>query len=173
MLQRKGYVEIYTGKGKGKTTAALGVALRTLLAGGTVYFAEFIKGRKTAELALCDVFPAMTMVQFGDGEFLGPIISDEERKNAQEGLKKSLSAATSGNYDLVVLDEIFVAITYHLLTTEDVLDLIRKKNEYTEIILTGRNASEDLIQEADLVTNMQNIKHYFSKGVRAREGIEY
>ncbi|MBN1166680.1 MAG: cob(I)yrinic acid a,c-diamide adenosyltransferase [Methanospirillaceae archaeon] len=173
MVQRKGYVEIYTGNGKGKTTAALGVSLRTLLAGGSVFFAQFIKGRGTAELRLASLFPGLEIVQFGDGEFVGMHASEADMAHAWKGLQRSKEAVTSGKYDLVVLDEILVAILYGLLSVEDIRDLLRKKHEYTEVILTGRNAPQELIEAADLVTDMKNVKHYYKAGVPAREGIEF
>ena len=172
-LSRKGYVLAFTGNGKGKTTAALGTSLRTLLAGKKVFFGQFMKGKPTAELSLGDYFPAFTIRQFGQGDFIMKNPSAEDVRCAHEGLAITHAAIGSGEYDQVVLDEIFVALHYGLLKTDDVLALLESKPEPVDIILTGRYASDTILEKADLVTVMEKKKHYFDNGVRAREGIEY
>jgi len=172
-MTRKGYILAFTGNGKGKTTAALGTAVRTLLAGKRVFFGQFIKGEQTAELSLGDYLPGFTIRQFGQGNFVMGKPSIEDVKSAREGMAISRAAIGSGEYDLVVLDEIFVALHYNLLETEDVLALLESKPEPVDIILTGRYASDTILEKADLVTVMQKHKHYFDIGVPAREGIEY
>lgn len=169
----KGYILAFTGNGKGKTTAALGTAIRTLLAGKKVFFGQFIKGKQTAELCLGDYFPGFTIRQFGQGNFVMGNPSTEDVRCAREGLAITRAAISSGEYDLVVLDEIFVALHYGLLETDEVIAFLESKPEPVDIILTGRYASDAILDKADLVTVMQKQKHYFDTGVPAREGIEY
>jgi len=172
-LSQQGYVLAFTGNGKGKTTAALGTSLRTLLAGRKVFFGQFIKGKPTAELSLGDYFPGFTIRQFGRGCFVRNDPLSEDIQCAREGLSITRAALCSGEYDLVVLDEIFVALYYGLLENDNVLTLLESKPKHVDIILTGRYASEKILEKADLVTVMEKKKHYFDQGVWAREGIEY
>ncbi|MBN2734082.1 MAG: cob(I)yrinic acid a,c-diamide adenosyltransferase [Methanomicrobiaceae archaeon] len=169
----RGYIQINTGEGKGKTTAALGTCIRTLIAGKKVFFGQFIKGQSTAELKLPEYFENFHIEQFGDGCFIFKKPSETDSKKAHYGLLRCKSALMSGEYGLVVMDEVNVAIKHGLLTSEDVLAVLNEKAEQTEVILTGRYAPKDLINAADLVTEMKKIKHYFDNGVSAREGIEY
>lgn len=172
-MTRKGYILAFTGNGKGKTTAALGTAVRTLLTGKKVFFGQFIKGKETAEFSLGDYFPEFTFRQFGQGNFVMGKPSEGDVQCAREGLAIVRTAIGSGEYDLVVLDELFVALHFGLLETDDVLTLLKSKPDYMDIILTGRYASEAILEKADLITFMQKQKHYFDNGVLAREGIEY
>jgi len=167
------YVQVYTGNGKGKTTASLGVALRILGSGGKVFYAQFIKGKTiSSEFTILKTFPAFSYKSFGKGRFIKgqPVI--EDIKLAQAGLKECTEAASSGNYDLVVMDELNAALTCSLVSLNDVKKIINLRNSQTELIITGRNAHKDIIESADLVTEMMQIKHYFEKGVPARTGIE-
>lgn len=168
-----GYVHVYTGNGKGKTTAALGLTLRALCAGKKVFIGQFIKGMNYSELKIVDYFKEVEIVQFGKNCFINGKPTEEDIRLAEEGLKKSKEAIFSGKYDIVILDEINVALHYGLLKLEDVLDIIHHKPTSTELILTGRYAPKEIIDTADLVTEMVEVKHYYSKGILARLGIEY
>ncbi|UUX93273.1 cob(I)yrinic acid a,c-diamide adenosyltransferase [Methanoplanus endosymbiosus] len=170
---RKGYIHINTGDGKGKTTAALGLSIRTLISGGKVFFGQFIKKGNTAELSVPDYFENFTIEQFGEGFLLGRVPDDNDIRSAEEGLKKVAGILKGGEYDLVVMDEVNVAISKGLIKVEDVLSALDSKAGHVEVIMTGRNAPEELIERADLVTEMRKVKHYYDKGVKGREGIEY
>lgn len=169
-----GYIQIYTGNGKGKTTASLGVSLRVLGAGGKVFYAQFIKGKTlSSEFKALDKFKKnFTYQSFGKGRFIKGKPAHEDIELAKKGLSACTEAMASGKYDLVVLDELNGAVKCGLLPITDVLSAIENKNEKTELIITGRNAPVELIKIADLVTDMQAVKHYFERGVAARTGIE-
>lgn len=170
---RKGYVQVYTGNGKGKTTAALGLALRAAGAGMRVFVGQFIKEEKASEHTALERFADLISVaQFGRGMCITRKPAHEDIEAAKEGMRKTGEALASGQYDLVILDEINVAVSLGLVDVEDVLRLIREKPSTAELVLTGRGADERLIAEADLVTEMRDIKHYWDKGVKARRGIE-
>ena len=169
-MKDKGYVQVYTGNGKGKTTCALGLCLRAVCAGYSVFFCQFLKGRDYSELKAVDFLPNFTIRQYGSEKFVFNSPSDEDillAKNAIDDIKKEIS-----NYDVVVLDEINIALHKNLISLQDVLDIINLKPENTELVLTGRYAHEKIIQCADLVSNIDEIKHYYTKGVNARIGIE-
>ncbi|MFN6991594.1 MAG: cob(I)yrinic acid a,c-diamide adenosyltransferase [Fervidobacterium sp.] len=168
-----GYVHVYTGNGKGKTTAALGLSVRALCAGKKVFIGQFIKGMDYSELKLIDYFQNLKIIQFGRDCFIKNKPTEEDIKLAQIGLKISKDAIFSKEYDAVILDEINIALHYKLISVDQVLDLIKNKPVNVELILTGRYAPKELIDVADLVTEMVEVKHYFSKGVLARLGIEY
>lgn len=168
-----GYVHVYTGNGKGKTTAAFGLALRAICAGKKVYIGQFIKGMKYSELDAVKYLPNLTIEQYGRNCFIKNQPTQQDIDLAQNGLKKVEETILSGQYDIVILDEINVAIYYKLVETSQVVDIIKKRQENVEIVLTGRYAPEEIIDIADLVTNMQEIKHYYQKGVMARKGIEF
>ncbi|HDT14278.1 MAG TPA: cob(I)yrinic acid a,c-diamide adenosyltransferase [Candidatus Aminicenantes bacterium] len=170
-----GYVQVYTGNGKGKTTAALGLALRAAGHGMRTYFGQFLKGQRSGELAAVEkLSPLVRIERFGQEGFLhiteGP--DDEDIRRAREGLRKCREAMLSGRYDIVVLDEINTAVLLKVLAVDEVLGLIDDKPEAVELVLTGRGAPQALIDRADLVTEMKDVKHYFDRGVKAREGIE-
>ncbi|MDD3976690.1 MAG: cob(I)yrinic acid a,c-diamide adenosyltransferase [Methanomicrobium sp.] len=169
----RGYIQINTGEGKGKTTAALGTCIRTLIAGRQVFFGQFIKGQNSGELKLSEYFNNFHIEQFGDGCFIFKEPDDNDIQLAKKGLLRCSEALSSGKYSLVVMDEINVAIHSGLLETGDVMEVLKNKNEETEVILTGRYAPIELIDAADLVTEMKKVKHYFDNGVKAREGIEF
>ncbi len=171
----RGYIHLYTGNGKGKTTAALGLALRAAGHGKKTYIGQFLKGQEYGELhAIQKHLPQITIAQFGRGSFVHvnepPDPADIEKAN--KGLKECLKAMLSGKYDIIILDEINVAVHFHLIEEEEIHALLSKKPQNVELILTGRYAPHSFIEKADLVTEMKEIKHYFSKGVRARTGIE-
>lgn len=170
----KGYVQIYTGNGKGKTTASLGLIVRALGNDWKVLLCQFMKGQNYGELKSLASFSNLTLRRFGTGNFIRQIenIQDTDIQLAREGYEFVKKAIVCGEYSLVVLDEIFVARRFGLITTEEILFLIRNKPEHVELVLTGRHAPEDIMVEADLVTEMKEIKHYFKEGVKARAGIE-
>jgi len=169
----RGYVQVYTGNGKGKTTAAFGLALRAAGAGLKVYIGQFLKKGEYSELNSINRFKDLIKVeQFGGKRYIGQEIREEDRELAKKGFKKIKEIIFSGEYDVVILDEINVALYYRLLSEEDLINLIKNKPSDVELVLTGRYASSQIIKIADLVTEMRKIKHYFSKGVTARKGIE-
>lgn len=168
----KGYIQVYTGNGKGKTTASLGVALRALCAGFKVYIGQFAKGQNYSELKATEIFKNLTMEQFGEPSFIYGKATQKDIEGAREGFQKSKIAVSSGEYDLVILDEINIAIFFHLLSVDEVIKMLDEKSEKTEVILTGRYAKDEIIKRADLVTEMKEIKHYFNAGVNSRRGIE-
>ncbi|MBW2202881.1 MAG: cob(I)yrinic acid a,c-diamide adenosyltransferase [Deltaproteobacteria bacterium] len=169
----KGYIQIYTGNGKGKTTAAFGLALRAVGAGLKVYIAQFVKGAEYSELeSVKKLSDSITLRQYGLGFFVNREPDKEDVRVAREGLKEVREIMCSGMYDLVILDEANVAIYHDLFSVEDLLDFMRTKPENVELVITGRRADPRIIESADLVTEMKEIKHYYHSGVEARIGIE-
>jgi cob(I)alamin adenosyltransferase len=171
----KGYVQIYTGNGKGKTTAAIGLAVRAAGAGLKVFIGQFIKMGDYSEIkALKERFSDLiTLEQFGSGGFIrDKKPSPEQIQAAGKGLERIKKVMSSGEYDVIICEEVNVAVFLGLLTVEDLLELISSKPENLEIIFTGRDADPKLIEVADLVTEMKEIKHYYKAGVNARIGIE-
>lgn len=170
---RRGYVQVYTGNGKGKTTAALGLAVRAAGAGLRVFIAQFIKKRKCSEHTALTAFGGIiTIRQFGNGLIMGRKPSAADVRAAQKGIESARKAVLSGEYDLVVLDEANVAAHYGLVPVQDLLDFIEGKPIGVELVITGRYADTKVIDAADLVTEMREIKHYSKQGVQARRGIE-
>jgi cob(I)alamin adenosyltransferase len=171
----KGMVQVYTGNGKGKTSAAFGVALRAIGRGLRVYIIQFIKGGfDYGELYIADKLPNLKLKAFGRGKFVTEKPpSEEDVKLAEEALALAEETVKSGEYDIVILDEINVALNLKLIKTERVVELIKKKPKHVELILTGRYAPNEIIEAADLVTEMREIKHPYNKGFQARKGIEY
>jgi len=168
----KGYTQVYTGNGKGKTTAALGLAIRAAGAGLKVYIAQFIKMGDFSEIKSLKRFSDLiTVEQFGLGRFnYEPLPKDCEA--AQKGLDKVKSIILSDEYNVIILEEANVAVKHDLISVQDLTDLILSKPHDKELVITGRGASPQVIELADLVTEMKLIKHYYQKGVRARIGIE-
>jgi cob(I)alamin adenosyltransferase len=171
----KGLVQVYTGNGKGKTTAALGIALRAVGHGLKVFVIQFMKGKvrygesKSAQ----KLSPHLTIKPVGRDAFVSkshPDPADIER--AQDGFALAKKVIENGEYDIVILDEINVALDYGLIALSDLLQLIDSKPTSVELILTGRNAKPEIIEKADLVTEMVERKHYYDKGIKARKGIE-
>jgi len=170
---KKGYIQVYTGDGKGKTTAALGLALRA--AGNKMhsYIGQFMKGQFYGELKSIERIPEIDLEQYGDIKCIRrEDVTSKHIDQAMKGLDKARQAMLSGNYDIVILDEINVSIWFGLLSINDVIAFIDLKPESVELILTGRKAPEELITRADLVTEMREIKHYYQNGVDARKGVE-
>lgn len=170
---KKGYIQVYTGDGKGKTTAALGVSIRSLVAGHRVYFAQFIKGMQSGELSLPEAFPEFTIVQYGMGRFIDGRPDERDITAAREGLASCAEVLRSGTHDLVVLDEVNVALYYDMVKVSEVIDALTGRAPHVDVICTGRNAPSELIVASDLTTEMRKIKHYYAAGVRARRGIEF
>jgi len=172
---RKGYVQIYTGNGKGKTTAALGLALRAAGRGLKTYIGQFMKGQPYGELAAAKLLqPYITIEQYGKRSFVH--VQNPPRQEdidmARQGLEKARQAMMSDNYDIVVFDEIITAHYFQLISLDQLLDIIRSRPKDVEVVMTGRYAPAPLIDAADLVTEMAEIKHYHTKGIDARDGIE-
>ena len=165
----KGQIQIYTGNGKGKTTAALGLSLRAVCAGKKVYFGQFIKGMEYSELKAANYLPNFEIHQFGRNCFIFNDPAKEDILAAGKGVGDVLK---NKSYDIVVLDELNVAIYYKLFSTEEVIRILEERAENIEVIITGRYAPQELIDMADLVTEMKEIKHYYRKGIQARKGIE-
>ncbi len=168
----RGYVHVYTGNGKGKTTAALGLALRAVCAGKKVFIGQFIKGMEYSELKSVDYLPNLVIEQFGRDCFIYKDPEDEDIRLARAGLDKCRNILKEGNYDVVILDELNIAIYYNLFPVEETIEAIKHRAPHVEVIITGRYAKKEIIQIADLVTEMKEIKHYYNKGVEARKGIE-
>ena len=171
----EGYVQVYTGNGKGKTTASLGLAFRAAGHGLKTYIGQFMKGQRCGELEAAKLMkPYITIEQYGQPSWVHTRRPPKEDniQLAREGLRKAREAMLSGEYDIIVLDEITTAYYFKLISLEDMLELVRSKPEDVELIFTGRYAPQELIEAADLVTEMREVKHYYQKGVRARDGIE-
>jgi len=168
-----GYVHVYTGDGKGKTTAAFGLALRAAGAGLKVYIAQFVKGMEYSELTSIERFSdVITLKQYGRSCFIRNEPSEDDIRMAREALQEVREIVVSGDYELVILDEANIAVFYNLFSVDELLALIDVKPEGVELVITGRRADPKLIERADLVTEMKEIKHYYAKGVEARKGIE-
>jgi cob(I)alamin adenosyltransferase len=169
----KGYIHIYTGDGKGKTTAALGLALRAAGAGFKVWIGQFAKGIEYSEHSALKRFDDLIAIkQFGKSCFIHDRPEQEDIKMALHGLEEAKKVMTKGEYQIVILDEACIALHFNLFTVKALLKAINKRARHVEVIITGRNAPEELINAADLVTEMKEIKHYYNKGVNARDGIE-
>jgi cob(I)alamin adenosyltransferase len=166
-------IQVYTGNGKGKTTAALGLALRAAGAGLKVYIGQFIKGRQYCELKALKKLRNIKVELFGRGCFIKGKPQDKDIRLAQRGLEKIKKIITQKKYDLIILDEINIAQHLRLIKTKEIISLIKKAPKKTEVILTGRYAHPKILKLADLVTEMKEVKHYYKKGVKARKGIEY
>lgn len=168
-------IHIYTGNGKGKTTAALGLGLRAAGHGRRVLMVQFMKGRTNyGELESARRIPGFTIVQFGRPDFVDKSNPDpRDIQGAEEAMAYALEAAKRRRCEVMILDELNVALDFGLVKFDRVKELIDSKPEDMELVITGRNASEALIELADLVTEMREIKHYYSKGVQARKGIEH
>ena len=172
-LWARGYVQVYTGDGKGKTTAALGLALRSAGAGLRVFIAQFAKGRASAERAALGRFRDLVALRYCGGRaFLGGEPGREDVRLARRGFREARDAVMSAQYAVVILDEANVATRFGLLSVDDLLGLIDGKPREVELVITGRWADPRVVAKADLVTEMRDVKHYFVRGVPARRGIE-
>ena len=170
---KKGYVQVYTGHGKGKTTAAMGLTLRAIGAGFHVYIAQFIKMGQYSEIkALKRLSDLVTVEQYGLGRFVNRSPSRKDILIARKGLERIKDVMASGDFDVVILEEANIATKYGIISVQDLVKIIITKPENVELVITGRYASPRIIELADLVTEMGAVKHYYKKGVKARVGIE-
>ena len=172
---KNGLIQVYTGNGKGKTTAALGLAIRALGHGAKVHIIFYMKGKfPYGEREILSKLPNLSYQVFGHEHLIDPNnVKEDETEQAREALKASRLAIQSNKYDLVILDEINVACSWKLIDIQDVLELISNKPSKVEVVLTGRYADQRIIDKADLVTSMDEIKHPYRNGIEARKGIEY
>jgi len=169
----QGYVHVYTGNGKGKTTAAIGLAVRAVGAGKKVYIAQFAKGMHYSELdTIQKQLPAITLKQYGLGCYIFNAPKQADVDAAQAGLREIEQVICSDEYDVVILDEANIALFYQLFQVDELIAILNKRNASTEIVITGRYACPEILEYADLVTEMQEVKHYYQQGVQARVGIE-
>jgi cob(I)alamin adenosyltransferase len=169
----KGYIQVYTGNGKGKTTAALGLAIRAAGAGLKVFIAQFIKMGEYSEIKALKRFDDLiTVEQYGTGRFIRGKPSVQAIEAAHKGLERIKAVFASDQHDVVIMEEANVASKLELISVGDIMDIIAEKPKDVELVITGRGADSRIIEKADLVTEMKEIKHYFQKGVKARIGIE-
>jgi len=171
----RGLVQVFTGEGRGKTSAALGTVLRALGNGLKAFIVAFMKaGQPSGEWQVLSGLQNVTVARFGARVFVDPDnVKPEDREEATQALSAARQATLGGEYDLVVLDEVNVAVVWKLIELDEVLRLIEQKPPNVELILTGRGADKEIIRAADLVTEMLNIKHPYDEGTTARRGIEY
>ena len=171
----RGLVMVITGNGKGKTTAAFGQALRAIGQGYNVFIVQFMKGRKYGEYIVARKYlPGLTILRAGLDSFVmrdNPATIDIEM--AQKGLAAAEKAIKSGKYDMVILDEINVALDFKLISLPEIIALIKSKPANLDVILTGRYAPAEIIEIADTVSDIQEIKHHYNKGIKDRAGVEY
>ena len=170
----KGYIQVYTGNGKGKTTAAFGLALRASNAGLKIFIGQFVKGKSYNENeAVAKYVKNITVKQYGLRCFIVEAPTENDIKAARKGLKDMRSIIQNGKYDMVIMDEVHIALYYKLFDIHELIEIMKSKPDHVELILTGRYAPKEIIDKADLVTEMHEIKHYYQKGVQARDGIDY
>ena len=175
MSDRKGSFQIYTGTGKGKTTAALGLAMRAAGAGLRTYIGEFVKFQEYNEVKVIrERFPEIKIELFGNEGLCinGRELNDLDKKTAREGFDRSMAAMKSGEYDIVILDEICIAVHTGALSEDDAMRFVNERPENVDLVFTGRDATEKMIEAADLVTDMREVKHYYNAGVESRRGID-
>ncbi len=190
----KGYIQVYTGDGKGKTTAAIGLAIRAIGAGRKVCILQFMKSMYYSEQDILKSLPGITLITLGKPYFIAKegMLSDEELKTwgrdvtvypaghppadyrnlIEGGVQKAAEILKSGSADLVILDEYNMACWYDLATPEDTELILKSKRPETELVFTGRNAPQQILDAADLITEMKKIRHYYDKGVQGRKGVE-
>ncbi len=170
----KGYIQVYTGNGKGKTTAAFGQALRAEGAGLKVFIGQFVKGKTYNESeAIAKYLKNITVEQFGLGCFIVNTPTKADISAALKGLEEMSKIIKNGNHDVVIMDEVNIALYYKLFEIDELIELMKSKPGHVELILTGRYAPKEIIDVADLVTEMKEVKHYYQDGIQAREGIEF
>ena len=170
----KAYIHVYTGNGKGKTTAAFGLALRAVGAGMKVFIGQFVKGKVYNEnIAIARYLKNITVKQYGLDCFIVNAPTDDDIKAAGKGLDDIRKIIRAGKHDLVIMDEVNIALYYKLIDINQLIEIMKSKPEHVELVLTGRYAPQQIIDNADLVTEMKEVKHYYQKGIEARKGIEY
>jgi cob(I)alamin adenosyltransferase len=170
----RGLVEVYTGNGRGKTTAAIGLAFRAVGNGLRVHILQFMKGDESyGEFVSCTAHPDISIEQFGRKEFVNPTEpSTVDVELATRGMARAREVVSAGEADVVILDELNVAVGFGLVSVEDVMGLLDMKPPHVELLITGRMAPPELIDRADMVTEMREVKHPFNEGVLARAGID-
>ncbi|MDP3387331.1 MAG: cob(I)yrinic acid a,c-diamide adenosyltransferase [Eubacteriales bacterium] len=169
----KGYVHLYTGNGKGKTTAAFGLAIRAAMSGKKVYIGQFVKDMQYCEIKIQEIVKNIVVEQLGNGCFIYESPKQKDIDAALKGLEKCRKILISGEYDVVILDEITIGLYFKLFAVEDVVEMIRNRECTVEVVMTGRYAPEELYEISDLVTEMREVKHYYeTEGVLSREGID-
>jgi cob(I)alamin adenosyltransferase len=173
MEQYRGYIHLYTGNGKGKTTAAFGLSIRAVGVGKSVFIAQFVKGMHYSEIDTFKRIPEIQLKQYGLDCFIKNKPSQKDIDAAQIGFNEIATIIASNSVDLLILDEICIALYYHLVDEEALLNMLKAKPAAMEIVLTGRYASKAMYEIADLITEMKEIKHYYNDRVEARKGIEY
>jgi cob(I)alamin adenosyltransferase len=166
-------IQVYTGNGKGKTTAALGLAIRAAGAGFNVYIGQFAKGRACSELTVLKRLKNIEVGQFGKRCFIRANPDKEDISLASDGLQLIRKVILSGKHRLVILDEINIAIKFKLVTLREVMAILKDAPKNIEIVLTGRYACLEILKVADLVSEIKEKKHYYNRGVKARLGIEF
>lgn len=170
-----GRVHVITGPGKGKTTAAFGLALRAAGHGLRVCIVQFMKsGETTGEVIAAKDIEGIQVAQFGSGGFVGgPSATEEDRRSARKAVSYARRKAADGDCDLLVLDEVNVAVFFDLVSEDEVLDLLESRAEGVEVVLTGRNAPDSFVEYADYVSSIDTVKHPYDNGLQARKGIEW
>ncbi|NPV71305.1 MAG: cob(I)yrinic acid a,c-diamide adenosyltransferase [Firmicutes bacterium] len=175
--QRRGLVLVYTGNGKGKTTASLGLALRAIGHGSRVFVLQFMKGPGNVYgeyMAAEKYLPMLTIVRSGRDDFVDKLNpAEEDVRLARQGLDLARKVISGGEYGLVILDEINVAVDYRLVALTDVVELLKARPSHVDVVLTGRYAAPEILEMADLVSEVNEVKHHYRKGVPARQGVEY
>jgi len=172
-MKPKGYIHLYTGNGKGKTTAALGLALRAAGAGLQVFIAQFVKGMHYSELESLGRIPEINIRQYGLDCFIVNEPTEKDIQAACKGLEEVTDIIRHHRAGVVILDEVCIALHYQLFGLEEIISLLKTKPEDMEIVMTGRYAPVELYEYADLITEMKEVKHYYNKGIDARKGIEF
>ncbi|MCP4137700.1 MAG: cob(I)yrinic acid a,c-diamide adenosyltransferase [bacterium] len=175
-MLEKGYTQLYTGNGKGKTTASLGLALRASGAGLKSIIIQFMKGQFYSEIdAVKNTNGLITLEQYGSKKFCRPQDDEtypEHKEFTEKGLARAREVLADPGYSLVILDEIVTTTLFKLISIEEIISLIKSKPENKELVITGRGGTQELIDAVDLATEMKELKHYYTKGVEARKGIE-
>jgi len=172
-VMERGFVQVYTGNGKGKTTAAFGLALRAAGHGLQTYIGQFMKGQMYGEVQALRDNPLVEIEQYGDAVCVRrEEVTAEHAARARRGMERAREKMCSGDFDMVILDEVNVTIWFGMLAVDEVLELLEQRPPGVEVILTGRYAPAEILAKADLVTEMREVKHYFAQGVLARDGIE-
>ncbi len=174
MSLEKGFVHIYTGNGKGKTTAAIGLGIRATGEGLKVYMIQFMKGRRYSEIDALENIKDFTVIQFGRDEFVSKENPEQiDIDLARKGFEHAKEIIKNGEHDLIILDEINVAVDFKLIPLKDVLKLMDEKPEKVELVLTGRYVHPDMVKQADLVSEILEIKHPYQNGIQSRKGIDW
>lgn len=174
MLLEKGFVHIYTGNGKGKTTAAIGLGIRATGEGLKVYMIQFMKGRRYSEIDALENIKDFTVIQFGRDEFVSKENPEQiDIDFARKGFEHAKEIIKNGEHGLIILDEINVAVDFKLIPLKDVLKLMDEKPEKVELVLTGRYVHPDMVKQADLVSEILEIKHPYQNGIQSRKGIDW